>query len=133
MPLFVRISATDWADGGWGLEDSIVLARALRDEGVDLIDCSSGGAIAGVTIPVAPGYQVPFAEAVRREAGIRTSAVGRITEPEQAEAILRARSADAVMLGRAFLRDPRWAQRAALLFDETERIAWPPEYHTALP
>jgi 2,4-dienoyl-CoA reductase-like NADH-dependent reductase (Old Yellow Enzyme family) len=130
-PVFVRISATDWVDGGWTVDDSVRLARALRDAGVDLVDCSSGGVVADATIPLAPGYQVPFAERVRREAGIATVAVGLITEPGQAEAIIAGGQADAVMLARATLRDPYWALHAArALGDE---IAWPSQYLRAAP
>ncbi|MEP7214586.1 MAG: tRNA-dihydrouridine synthase, partial [Acidobacteriota bacterium] len=113
LPVFVRISATDWADGGWDLEQSIDFAKRLRDLGIDLIDCSSGGLVADARIEVGPGYQVPFAEAIRREAGIATVAVGMITEPEQAEEILRLGQADAVMAAREFLRDPYLAFTAA--------------------
>ena len=113
LPLAVRLSCTDWVDGGWTLEESIDLARALKNEGVDLIDCSSGGSAAHARVPVAPGYQVGFAEAIRREADIPTAAVGLITEPEQAEAILAEGRADLVLLGRALLRDPYWTVRAA--------------------
>lgn len=113
LPLFIRISATDWAEGGWDLEQSVELSRQLKPLGVDLIDCSSGGLLPHVTIPTAPGYQIPFAERIRREAGIPTSAVGLIREPKQANAIIRENQADLVLLGREFLRDPYWPQRAA--------------------
>lgn len=113
LPVFIRISATDWTEGGWDLEQSIEFAKKLKEIGVDLIDCSSGGVIAGVKIPVAPGYQVPFAAAIRKEAQIATAAVGMITEPEQAEAIISNGEADAVFLARAFLREPYWALHAA--------------------
>jgi 2,4-dienoyl-CoA reductase-like NADH-dependent reductase (Old Yellow Enzyme family) len=112
-PLFVRVSATDWRDDGWTLADTVELARWLRLDGVDLIDCSSGGIVPGVRIPVGPGYQAPLAEAVRAEAGIATGAVGLITTPEQANAILAAGQADIVLLGRELLRNPYWALHAA--------------------
>jgi 2,4-dienoyl-CoA reductase-like NADH-dependent reductase (Old Yellow Enzyme family) len=113
LPLFVRISSTDWVDGGWTIEDSVALARELRPLGVDLIDCSSGGNAAHATIPLAPGYQVPFAERVRRDAGLATGAVGLITAPQQAEDILRDGRADLIVVARQFLRDPYWAIHAA--------------------
>lgn len=112
-PLFVRVSATDWRDDGWTLADTVELARWLRQDGVDLIDCSSGGIVPGVRIPVAPGYQVHLAEAVRAEAGIASGAVGLITTPEQANAILMAGQADVVLLGRELLRNPYWPLSAA--------------------
>jgi 2,4-dienoyl-CoA reductase-like NADH-dependent reductase (Old Yellow Enzyme family) len=113
LPLFIRISATDWAEGGWDLEQSVALARLLKPLGVDLVDCSSGGLLPDVRIPVAPGYQVPFAERLRREAGVATAAVGLIREPAQAEQIVRQGQADLVLLGRQMLREPYWPQRAA--------------------
>lgn len=128
-PLLVRLSATDWTEGGWDLAQTIALARDLRDHGVDLIDASSGGNVAGAHIPVAPGYQVPFAEAVRREAGVATSAVGLITEAAQAEAIIHEGRADAVMLARAYLRNPRWALNAAESLGEV--IEWPHQFDRA--
>ncbi len=114
LPFTARISASDWCDGGWTIEDSVALARRFKDEGVDLIDCSSGGAVPGVRIPSqVPGYQVPFAERIRRDAGLPTAAVGLITEARQAEAIVSAGQADLVLLARASLRDPSWPLRAA--------------------
>jgi 2,4-dienoyl-CoA reductase-like NADH-dependent reductase (Old Yellow Enzyme family) len=113
LPVFVRISATDWAKGGWDLPQSIQFSRWLKDIGIDLIDCSSGGIVPGVKIPVAPGYQTPFAAAIRKETGIATGAVGMITEAEQAEQIISSGEADAVFLARAMLRDPYWALHAA--------------------
>jgi 2,4-dienoyl-CoA reductase-like NADH-dependent reductase (Old Yellow Enzyme family) len=113
LPLWVRISATDWTDGGWTIEDSIALVRQLETRGVDLVDCSTGGNVSHATIPIAPGYQVPFAERVRRETGLMTGAVGLITEPDQAEAILREGRADVVFLARQMLRDPYWPIHAA--------------------
>jgi 2,4-dienoyl-CoA reductase-like NADH-dependent reductase (Old Yellow Enzyme family) len=113
LPLFLRISATDWAEGGWAIEDSVELARRAKPLGVDLIDCSSGAMVPWAKIPVGPGFQVPFAERIRKEAGIMTGAVGMITEPAQADAIIREGQADLVLLAREFLRDPYWALRAA--------------------
>ena len=113
LPLFVRLSATDWVEGGWDLDQTVALSKILRDLGVDLIDCSSGGAAPRVRIPVGPGYQVPFAERVRHEAGIETGAVGLITEPAQAEQIVASGQAGMVLLARAMLRDPFWAHNAA--------------------
>ena len=126
LPLFVRISATDWAEGGWDLPQSVELAKLLKSAGVDLIDCSSGGNVAKAAIPLGPGYQVPFAEAIRREAGVATGAVGMITEPEHAEQILAAGQADAVLLARAFLHDPYWPLHAAEALGEQPN--WPPQY-----
>jgi 2,4-dienoyl-CoA reductase-like NADH-dependent reductase (Old Yellow Enzyme family) len=125
-PLFVRISATDWVEGGWDLPQSIELARMLKDAGADLIDCSSGGNAPNAKIPVAPGYQVPFAEAVRREAQVPTGAVGLITEPHQAEQIIATGQADCVLLARAFLRDPYWPVHAAELLGA--EVDWPVQY-----
>ncbi len=131
LPLFVRISATDWVEGGWDAAQSVALARELKGVGVDLIDCSSGGAVPGVRIPAGPGYQVHLAEAVRREAGIATGAVGMITDPVQAETILATGQADAVLLARELLRDPYWPLRAAReLGDEGP---WPAQYLRAKP
>jgi 2,4-dienoyl-CoA reductase-like NADH-dependent reductase (Old Yellow Enzyme family) len=114
LPLLLRISATDWAEqGGWTLEEAVELSRAVKPLGVDLIDCSSGGLVP-VRIPVAPGYQVPFSERIRREAAIPTAAVGLISEPEHADVIVRAGQADAVFLARELLRNPRWPIAAAL-------------------
>lgn len=112
-PVFVRISATDWKDGGWDLPQSVELARQLKAVGVDLVDVSSGGVIPGVKIPLGPGYQVPFAEAIRREAGIATGTVGMILEPAQADTIIATGQADVVLLARELLRDPYWPRRAA--------------------
>jgi len=113
LPLAVRISATDWVEGGWQIEDSVALAKRLKAEGVDLMDCSSGGIVPDAKIKVEPGYQVPFAEKVRHGAGIATAAVGFITRPEQAEDIVRSGKADVVLLAREFLRDAYWPARAA--------------------
>ncbi len=111
-PLFVRFSATDWVEDGWTLEDSIRAAKLVKEEGVDLIDCSTGGASGNAPIPVGPDYQVPFAAGIRKEAGIATGAVGLITEPAQANAIIADGRADIVLLGRELLRDPHWPTRA---------------------
>jgi 2,4-dienoyl-CoA reductase-like NADH-dependent reductase (Old Yellow Enzyme family) len=125
MPLFVRISASDWLDGGWSIEDSIKLARELKNLGVDLIDVSSGGTSAGAPVPVGPGYQVPFATRIRNEAQIPTAAVGLITEPMQANQIIVDGLADAVMMGREFLRNPRWPLFAAA--ELGAEVNWPPQ------
>jgi 2,4-dienoyl-CoA reductase-like NADH-dependent reductase (Old Yellow Enzyme family) len=111
--LFVRVSATDWADGGWDIDECVELARWLKRDGVDLVDCSSGGMIPHPTIPLGPGYQVPFAARIRREAGIATGAVGLITQARQANDILERGDADLVLLAREMLRDPYFARRAA--------------------
>ena len=113
LPLTVRLSCTDWVDGGWHIEECVELARHLKQEGVDLIDCSSGGASPTANVPAGPGYQVVFAERIRREVGIATAAVGLITQPEQADAIVRSGQADVVLLARELLRDPNWPLRAA--------------------
>jgi 2,4-dienoyl-CoA reductase-like NADH-dependent reductase (Old Yellow Enzyme family) len=113
QPLFVRISATDWKEGGWDLQQSVELSRKLKGLGVDLIDVSSGGAVPGVPIPVGPGFQVGFAAAIRRETGIATGTVGMISDPAQADTILRTEQADLVFLAREMLRDPYWPRRAA--------------------
>jgi 2,4-dienoyl-CoA reductase-like NADH-dependent reductase (Old Yellow Enzyme family) len=126
LPLFVRISSTDWKPGGWDVDQSVELARRLRGRGVDLVDCSSGGAAAGVTIPIGPGYQVPFAERIRSEAGIATGAVGLITEPSQADEIVRNGRADCVLLARELLRDPYWPLRAARELGHV--VPWPVQY-----
>jgi len=131
LPLFVRVSATDWAPGGWDIEESIVFARLLRERGVDLIDCSTGGAVPGVRIPLGPGYQLPFAERIRREAGVATGAVGLITTPEQADAIVRGGQADCILMAREFLRDPYFPLHAAEALGQT--VTWPPQYLRAAP
>ncbi len=135
-PLFVRISATDWVEesgpeGGWDLPQSIRLATLLRDRGVDLIDVSSGGNVAAAQIPVGPGYQVPFSEAIRREAGVLTGAVGMITDPAQAATILRTGQADLIIIAREFLRDPYWPLHAAAALEVP--AAWPVQYLRAAP
>jgi 2,4-dienoyl-CoA reductase-like NADH-dependent reductase (Old Yellow Enzyme family) len=113
LPLFLRISATDWVEGGWTADESVELARRVRPLGVDLIDCSSGGSAANAKVPLAPGYQVPFAERIRRETGILTGAVGLIATPQQADEIIRSKKADLVLLAREFLRDPYFPLHAA--------------------
>ena len=129
VPLFVRISATDYTEGGWDLGQSVRLAKQLKVLGVDLVDVSSGGNVAGARIPVGPGYQVHFAETIRSETELATSAVGLITEPEQAEEIVASGRADAVMLARANLRNPRWSLMAAERLGEF--IVWPRQLERA--
>jgi 2,4-dienoyl-CoA reductase-like NADH-dependent reductase (Old Yellow Enzyme family) len=130
-PLFVRISATDWADGGWDLAQSIEFSKRLKELGVDLIDCSSGGNVRTAKIPVGPGYQVPFASAIRKEANIATAAVGLITEPQQAEDILQRGDADVIVMARTFLRDPYWPLHAA--HELSVDVPWPVQYLRAKP
>ena len=113
LPLLMRISATDWVEGGWSAADAVRLARRVAERGIDLIDCSSGGLSPQQKIPMAPGYQVPFAERIRRETGVSTGAVGLITSAEQADAIIRSGQADLVLLAREFLRDPYFQLHAA--------------------
>jgi 2,4-dienoyl-CoA reductase-like NADH-dependent reductase (Old Yellow Enzyme family) len=129
LPLFLRISATDWAEGGWTPEESIQLAARLRTVGVDLIDCSSGGQVPHQQIPLRPGYQVPFAESIRRETGILTGAVGLITTPQQAAEIIDRGQADLVLLAREFLRDPYFPLHAARALGE--ECAPPVQYQRA--
>ncbi|HEY1937548.1 MAG TPA: NADH:flavin oxidoreductase/NADH oxidase [Candidatus Angelobacter sp.] len=128
-PLWVRISATDWTEGGWTVEESVELARTLKPLGVDLMDCSSGGNVARAKIPVGAGYQVEFAERIRREAGMLTGAVGMITDPAQADQIIRSGQADVVILARQFLRDPYWPLLAARALGQD--IHWPLQYERA--
>jgi 2,4-dienoyl-CoA reductase-like NADH-dependent reductase (Old Yellow Enzyme family) len=130
LPVFVRISATDWAAGGWDLAQSIVLSALLKDMGVDLIDCSSGGLVPNVKVPTGPGYQVQFASEIRKQVGILTGAVGMITEAHQAEEIISGGDADAVLLARAMLRDPYWANHAAKKLGAVP--AWPVQYLRAV-
>ena len=130
-PLFVRISATDWIDGGWDIQQSVELARQLKALGADLIDCSSGGNVPQAKIPVGPGYQTQFAEEIRREANILTGAVGMITSPIQAERVLVTGQADAVIIARELLRDPYWPLRAARELGQP--ISWPIQYLRAAP
>jgi len=131
LPLSVRISATDWAEGGWTIEDSVQLAKLLREHHVDLVDVSSGGLVPNAQIPAAPGYQVPFAARIRTEAGIATAAVGMITEPTQANAVIGEGQADLVLLAREMLRDPYWAVHAAAGLSEP--ASWPIQYLRAAP
>jgi len=129
LPLFVRISSTDWVEGGWSVADSVALATRLQKAGVDLIDCSSGGNISHAKIPVAPGYQVPFASRIRKETGILTGAVGLITTAEQAATIIANGEADLVLIARESLRDPYFPLRAASQLQQD--IDWPVQYMRA--
>jgi 2,4-dienoyl-CoA reductase-like NADH-dependent reductase (Old Yellow Enzyme family) len=129
LPLWLRISASDWTEGGWTVEDSIALAKQVKSLGVDLIDSSSGGIVPSAKIPLGPGYQTAFAERIRREAGILTGAVGMITSPEQAQHIIATGQADLVLLAREFLRDPYWPLRAAHVLKQT--VQWPKQYERA--
>jgi 2,4-dienoyl-CoA reductase-like NADH-dependent reductase (Old Yellow Enzyme family) len=131
LPLLLRISATDWVEGGWAIADSVELARRVRDAGVDLIDCSSGGLVPYAKIELGPGYQVPFAERIRRETCVPTGAVGLITEAEQAEAIIESGAADIVLLAREFLRDPYFAMHAAQQL--RTKVQAPKQYLRAFP
>lgn len=129
MPVLVRISATDWAAGGWDLDQSVDLAKVLKEHGVDLVDVSTGGLIPDVTIPVKPGYQVPFSEQIRSRADVPVTAVGLITKPKQAEKVLKAGQSDAIEIGRAALRDPYWPLRAAnKLGVPVEEAPYPAQY-----
>jgi 2,4-dienoyl-CoA reductase-like NADH-dependent reductase (Old Yellow Enzyme family) len=130
-PLWVRISATDWADGGWNEDESAHLGKVLKGHGVDLIDASSGALVENAPIPVGPGYQVAFAEKIRREAGIATGAVGMITDPAQADTIIRTGQADVVLLARELLRDPYWPLHAAERLRQP--IGWPAQYLRSAP
>ncbi len=129
LPVLVRISATDWAEGGWDLNQSIELCGKLKEIGIDLIDCSSGGLIPDAIIPAIPGFQVPMAAQIKKEVGIATSAVGLITEAKQAETILSNGEVDAVQLARELLRDPHWPLRAARMLHAD--VAWPLQYQRA--
>ncbi len=126
LPIFVRLSASDWTEGGLTIADSVEIARALKQHGVDLIDTSSGGNVSSAKIPAAPGYQVPFAQQIRHETGIATAAIGLITEPRQANDIIQSNQADMVVLARELLRDPYWPMHAAheLQYD----MQWPAQY-----
>jgi 2,4-dienoyl-CoA reductase-like NADH-dependent reductase (Old Yellow Enzyme family) len=128
LPLLARLSCTDWVDGGWTLDESVELARRLGAEGVDLLDCSSGGLVPYARIEAVPGYQVPFARRIRAEAGIPTAAVGLIATPTRADAIVREGDADLVMLARAMLRDPYWALHAAEELGHPEARRVPVQY-----
>ncbi|HVI73574.1 MAG TPA: NADH:flavin oxidoreductase/NADH oxidase [Anaeromyxobacteraceae bacterium] len=129
LPLLLRVSATDWAEGGWTADETVALARTVKDLGVDLVDASSGGLVPTAKVPVGPGYQAQFAERIRREAGIATGAVGMITAPEQAEHVLRTGQADLVLLARELLRDPYWPLHAAPRVHA--QAAWPVQYERA--
>ncbi len=129
LPLFVRLSTTDYVEGGWNVDETVKLAGVLKDQGVDLIDTSSGGMVPYAKIPFRPGYQVAFAERVRNEAGIMTSAVGLITTGQQAEEILAQDQADLVLIGRPMLRDPHFALHAAKELGDD--VSWPDPYHRA--
>ena len=131
LPLTVRISCTDWVEGGWDIAQSIELSRRLKAEGVDLMDCSSGGNVSDIKIPTGPGYQVGFAERVRREAGIPTAAVGQITEPTHADEIIRNGRADVVLLAREFLRQPYWPRIAARTLRQKDSLPAPVQYGRA--
>ena len=131
LPVLVRVSATDWVEGGWDLPQTIALARELKKAGIDMVDCSSGGTVPDAKVPAGPGFQTSFAAAVRRGAGIATGAVGLITEPAQAEQIVSTGQADAIMIGREFLRDPYWPLRAARSLGVD--IPWPSQYQRAKP
>lgn len=129
LPLFVRLSCTDWAEGGWNEDDTVKLAGILKEKGVDLIDCSTGGLVPGVKIPLGPAYQAPFAEKVKKETGIATGAVGLITTAQQAEEILEQGKADLVIMARELLRDPYFPLHAARQLGHD--IAWPVQYERA--
>jgi 2,4-dienoyl-CoA reductase-like NADH-dependent reductase (Old Yellow Enzyme family) len=131
LPVLVRISASDWAQGGWDVDDSVRLAPLLREDGADLVDCSSGGLVPNARIEIGPGYQVGFAERVRRDGGVPTAAVGLITDPEQADEIIRAGRADVVLLARELLRNPRWPLLAAHRLGV--KAEWPNQYQRARP
>jgi 2,4-dienoyl-CoA reductase-like NADH-dependent reductase (Old Yellow Enzyme family) len=132
MPLALRVSHTDWIEGGWTTADTVELARRVKAAGVDLLDCSSGGIDPNrQKIPLGPGYQVPGAEAVRQGAGVAVAAVGLITEPEQAQAVVAEGRADLVLLARAVLRDPYWPMRAAAALGRVEAVKGPPQYDRA--
>ena len=131
LPVFVRISASDWVEGGWDLAQSVIFAERLKELGIDLVDCSSGGLVPDAKIPAAPGFQTPFAHTVRERAGIATGAVGMITAPEQAEHLLVTGQADAVFLARQLLRDPYWPLHAARTLGA--QIEWPQQYERARP
>jgi 2,4-dienoyl-CoA reductase-like NADH-dependent reductase (Old Yellow Enzyme family) len=130
-PLWLRISATDWAPGGWDVEQAIALAKQVRARGVDLIDCSSGGLVVSQKLEIGPGYQVPFAERIKREAGMATGAVGLITTASQADEIIRSGRADCVLLARQMLRDPYWPLHAAMELGVSS--PWPKQYLRAAP
>jgi 2,4-dienoyl-CoA reductase-like NADH-dependent reductase (Old Yellow Enzyme family) len=129
LPLWLRITASDWTEGGWTIEDSVALARQVKPLGVDLVDASSGGIVPRAKIPVGPGYQTAFAERIRRDTGILTGAVGMITSPEQAQHIIATGQADVVLLARQLLREPYWPLRAAHVLKQN--VQWPKQYERA--
>jgi len=131
LPLLIRLSATDWVEGGWNVEETIALCRTLRDLGVDLVDVSSAGLMPTAKIPAGPGFQTEFAARIRKEAGIATAAVGLITSPAQADHIVRTGQADMVLLGREILRNPYWPMNAAQALGQV--ASWPPQYLRAAP
>ena len=131
LPVFVRLSCTDWVEEGWDIDETVELARCLKSRGVDLIDCSSSGTVPSAAPPIGPGYQVPFAERIRREVGIMTGAVGLITTPSQADDIISSGRADCVLLARELLRDPYWPLRAAAALGQS--VSWPAQYLRAAP
>lgn len=131
LPLLIRLSATDWVEGGWDIEQTVALCRLLKEDGVDLVDVSSGGLIPSAKIPAGPGFQVPFATRIRQEAGLPVAAVGLITEPAQAEAIVANGEADLVLVGREILRNPYWPLQAAQALGVA--AAWPAQYLRAMP
>lgn len=131
LPLLIRLSATDWVEGGWDAEQTVALCRLLKEDGVDLVDVSSGGLIPSAKIPAGPGFQVPFATRIRQEAGLPVAAVGLITGAEQAEAIVANGEADLVLVGREILRNPYWPLQAAQALGVA--AAWPAQYLRAMP
>jgi 2,4-dienoyl-CoA reductase-like NADH-dependent reductase (Old Yellow Enzyme family) len=129
LPFSVRLSCSDWVDGGWTIQEAIELSKKLKERGADMIDCSSGfGTPDHKRYPFAPGWQVPFSEAIRKQAGVATAAVGLITEPVQADEIIRKDQADLVLLARQMLRDPYWPYRAAIALNEKEKVRGPAAY-----
>lgn len=131
FPLFIRLSATDWVEGGWNIDETVALCERLSGLGVDLIDVSSGGVVANAIIPAGPGFQTDFSARIRREANVATAAVGLITAPEQADHIIRSGQADMVLIGRAILRNPYWPLNAAIALGQ--KVAWPQQYLRAAP
>jgi 2,4-dienoyl-CoA reductase-like NADH-dependent reductase (Old Yellow Enzyme family) len=131
FPLTARLSCTDWVEGGWDIEQSVELSRRLKTEGVDLIDCSSGAMTPDAKIPTGAGYQIPFAERIRREAGIATAAVGMITEPTHADEIIRNGRADLILMAREFLREPYWPRIAARALHQKDSLPTPVQYGRA--
>ena len=131
LPLLIRLSATDWVEGGWNPDETVELCRGLKDLGIDMVDLSSGGLVPTANIPVGPGFQAEFAARVRREAGIASAAVGLITSPAQADHVIRSGQADMVLLGREMLRNPYWPLEAARALGQP--AAWPTQYLRAAP